>query len=123
MIVPSGILDKVEPPFGAMQDGQHRQIDCAEALGRSALLPSGPEVTERPAGTHKRSRRTVEAWQLREYNGLPLGGGPRGCCHPTAAGHDDAPGQALPLVDFRGRRAVAFLICPLMCEIWAFCYF
>jgi hypothetical protein len=27
------------------------------------------------------------------------------------------------LVDFRGRRAAVFLLCPLMCEIWAFRYF
>jgi hypothetical protein len=27
------------------------------------------------------------------------------------------------LVDFRGRRAAAFLLCPLMCKIWAFRYF
>jgi uncharacterized protein (DUF433 family) len=26
-------------------------------------------------------------------------------------------------VGFRGRRAAAFLLCPLMCEIWAFRYF
>ena len=27
------------------------------------------------------------------------------------------------LVDFRGRRAAAFLLCPLMSEIWPFRYF
>jgi hypothetical protein len=76
------------------------QCDCPGRIMRLltpiADLPNpgyaaGPEVTERPAGTHKRARRTAEAWQLREYNGLPLCGAPRGCCHPTPASHDDAP--------------------------------
>jgi hypothetical protein len=56
-------------------------------------------------------------------NGVPLYGGSRGVLPPDSSQSRRGARSSGSFVDFRGGRAVAFLISPLMCEKWAFRYF
>src|SRR5258708_595567 len=86
-------------------------------------MTNRPEVTKCPDLTHKGKQTAAEAWYLRDYKGCHFAAVWEVVSRPDRSQSGRLRHSSASLVDFRGRRAAAFLLCPLMCKIWAFRYF